>query len=371
MNLMGLLRLLGLVTIGWTVLAVGAGVFGLSRPAARSADFFIPAPALHEVVSLDRSPRTANEAPSLFDQATGRLKPLPLPAQFRWELLSVSPWRSRDGRLEAVGRWVDWSNEDADQPFCGLGLFRLPDAAVVRRVALDVLPTSRPCWIPDRPGELLFAAGDGQLYRCRIGSLPRVAADHADPTPADYEAPAKARTDLVAWRSRLPGEAPSFMTDPVWPADRRLKHLIFVAMCCQRRFPSGMAFEPAKLWWLKMSERGDAIVAAGRLTLPCADDGGIVSTAERSPYVTIGPDGEINLCYISRSPGARGWALKLAALELDRETGLPHVSAYQVPQVLAEDLAVVSLAGTADGKSVYAFTDDGAARRFSIPAPAR
>ena len=64
MNLMSLLRLIGLVAIGWTVLAVGAGMFGLGgpRPTTR-AEYFIPSPALHEVVSLDRALRPNNEAP--------------------------------------------------------------------------------------------------------------------------------------------------------------------------------------------------------------------------------------------------------------------------------------------------------------------
>jgi hypothetical protein len=370
MNLMSLLRLMGFLVIAWTVLAVGAGMYGFADPAGSTAEFFIPRPALHEIVSLDRVHRPTNARPALFDQSTGRIEPMPLPAQFQWELLTVSPWRSRDGRLEAVGRWVDWSNGDGES-LCGLGLFRLPDATVVRRVTLDVLPTSRPCWVPDRPGELLFAAGDGRLYRCRIG-------DHRAPSARDPGGQtdgggvSAARTHAVIWHCEEPGAATTFLSDPVWPTDPRFKRLVLVALCSQRRASSGMTYEPSKLWWLKLSTEGDAIVAAGRLIEPEKTDGPSQPSAERSPYIAIGANGQISLFYIARLSGDRGWKLHSSPLELDGATGVPHVRPTIEPRrPLGNELAVVSLAGTADGQSVYAFADNGRIRRLSVPLTTR
>jgi hypothetical protein len=370
MNLMSLLRLIGLVAIGWTVLAVGAGMFGLAGPRRYSTEYFIPSPALHEVVQLDRAPRPNHEGPALFDQATGRIEPLPLPTAYQWELLSVSPWRSRDGRLEAVGRWVNWSSSEGPEELYGLGLFRVPDATLVRRVTLDVLPTSRPCWAPDRKGELLFTAGDGQLYRCKIAG-DQNGSDGTE-VHTDGDAPTPARTEHVTWRCAQPGSGPAFLTDPVWPSDPSVKHLVFVALSARGQLGHRTAYEPPKLWWLRMSERGDSIVAAGRLTRPEAPDGTTDPTAERSPYVAVGAGGQINLCYIARNRGARGWKVHSAPLEIDHETREPHLQVTTAPaRSLSDELAVVALAGSADGESVFAFTQNGNVQKFSIPQTVR
>jgi hypothetical protein len=370
MNLMGLLRLIGLVAVGWTVLAMGAGVCGLAPRSGSTTEteYFMPRPALCEAISLDRVPRPNNDLPSLFDRATGRLEPLAVPPQFRWELVSISPWRSRDGRLQAVGRWVDWSGEAGEQELYGLGLFRLPDATLVRRITLDVLPTSRPCWVPDRAGELLFSAGDGQLYRCRIaGEQTLVKYDGPDDRP-EADGARATRAKPVIWRCEEPGRAGAFLTDPVWPTDRRIKHLVFVALSAQRRLGDRTAYEPAKLWWLKMSEHGDAIVAAGRLTRPEKADGTVDLRAERSPYIAIGAGGQINLFYTARESAARGWKVHSVPLEIDQRTGEPQIAKMTAPaRPLSGELAVVSLAGSADGQSVYAFTQSGEAHRFSVP----
>src|SRR5262249_35265262 len=129
--------------------------------------FYLAKPALHDAIAVSRSGMPGLEEYRLVDRSTGRSEPLPLPGEQRWACLSVAPWRDQAGNLEAVGRWsrIDSSNGHS---FCGLGLFSLASKSVVRRIELDVLPTGKPCWIPDRPGAFLFPAGDGQLYRCRL-----------------------------------------------------------------------------------------------------------------------------------------------------------------------------------------------------------
>ena len=52
--------------------------------------------------------------------------------------------------------------------FCGMGSFRLSDGAVISRVPMEVLPTGHPCWVPGQSRTILFPAGDGRLYRCRL-----------------------------------------------------------------------------------------------------------------------------------------------------------------------------------------------------------
>ncbi len=121
-----------------------------------------------------------------------------------------------------------------------------------------------------------------------------------------------------------------------------------------------------------MSERGDSIVAAGRLTRPEARDGTTEPRAERSPYVSVNAGGRINLCYIARNPGARGWKVHSAPLEIDHKTGEPHLQVTTAPaRSLSDELTAVALAGSADGESVFAFTRNGNVQRFSIPQTVR
>ncbi len=75
------------------------------------------------------------------------------------------PLRGQGGELEAAGRWV---NRGDDGAFCGWGLFRLSDGAVLSRVAVEVLPSGRPCWVPGHPRTIVFPAGDGRLHRCQL-----------------------------------------------------------------------------------------------------------------------------------------------------------------------------------------------------------
>jgi len=168
MNLMTLIRLPVLIAIGWTVVAMSAGVLGVGAGATASPTYFIPRPSFHDAVSSARAAHPGCEEFHLVDRTTGRIDPFPVPADDRWELFSVSPWRDREGNLEAVGRWIVRRSDARGQASCGLGLFRLTDGVVKSRIALDVLPTGRPCWVPGRPRERKPAA---ILWQLRSATL--------------------------------------------------------------------------------------------------------------------------------------------------------------------------------------------------------
>src|SRR5262249_55721944 len=162
----------------------------------------------------------------LVDRSTGRTERLPLPDDERWGCVSVSPWRDQDGNLEAVGRWNRLDPREG-QAFCGLGLFRLSNPAVVDRIELDVLPTGTPCWIPDRPGDFLFPAGDGQLYRCHIARAVDVD-DESRTRPRGHAGSGRVKRPLpVVWRCAKPGSAGTFLSDPVWPCEKELRQFVF------------------------------------------------------------------------------------------------------------------------------------------------
>ena len=228
MNLMNLVRLCGVVAIGWTVLALGFGVFRTKGSPAEETSFFLPEPALHEAVAVSQAGKGAEEY-RLVDRSTGQAQPLPLPEDASWGLVTVSPWRDQEGNLQAVGRWSRF-NSVSEQPFCGLGLFRLSDSAVVRSIELDVLPTGRPCWVPGRPGDLLFPAGDGQLHVCHLtgNSSER---DQASAAAAAHRKPIGFSVPYpVTWRCDKPGEGNVYLCDPVWPVEKPLQRFVFVSL---------------------------------------------------------------------------------------------------------------------------------------------
>src|SRR4051812_1729309 len=101
----------------------------------------------------------------LIDRVSGSSNLVPLPDEDQWGLLSVSPWSDAEGNREIVGHCHSLAAPLDGHPFWGLARLSLPEGRVIERVKLDLLPSGRPCWLPDRPGEILFAAGDGQFYR--------------------------------------------------------------------------------------------------------------------------------------------------------------------------------------------------------------
>jgi hypothetical protein len=366
MNLMSLIRLAVIVLIGWTGLALGARVFGVGAQPTNSPSYYLPRPSLHDAVVSARGSAPGFEEFHLVDQTTGRIDPFPMPDGDRWGLFSVSPWRDREGHLQAVGRWVVKADGEEGNAFCGLGLLRLPDATVKSRITLNVLPTGRPCWIPGRPGEVIFPAGDGRLHRCRIDGEPAGDDSSSFRTP-DRGDKGEPNPCPVLWQCAPPGTPDYLLADPMWPSDPRLRRFVFVTMSRQLPLGKERIYEPYKLWWLEISERADAILAAGPLTRAGADGSQIDGTIERYPNVAVDRRGQAHLIYLTRQPPARLWQLRSVALEIDRESGHPRISpASPQNSVLNESIALAPVMVSADGRKVYASAADGQIVNFAI-----
>ena len=140
----------------------------------------------------------------LVDHVDGRTATIDVPEGERWNFLSPSPWQDENGVVEAVGRFTRHRRRDrvAGASTYGLVRLRLPEAEVIERVDLEVLPTSRPAWNPIDDGHVLIAAGDGRLYSYRFA--PR---DEASGLIAAPERQATLGADLVAveWECQPPG----------------------------------------------------------------------------------------------------------------------------------------------------------------------
>jgi hypothetical protein len=156
MSLMTLVRSIGALAVAWTLLAIGLGAAGVQLPGPEPARAVV-----REAPPVDALPTylPRREGLTLIDRRDGHRAAIRLPQGYSWSLIGLSPWRATGAEREAIGRWV--SPDDVD--FCGWGLFRPSDGALLGRVATDVLATGRPCWIPGDARAIVFPAGNGQL----------------------------------------------------------------------------------------------------------------------------------------------------------------------------------------------------------------
>jgi hypothetical protein len=365
MNLMTLVRLLVLVVVGWTVISLSAGALGVGQANAPEPTYFLPRRALEDAMPDGQLEATGRMGYRLVDQTNGQVRSVALPDEETWSLLSVSPWRDKEGNLEAAGRWV--SRGDGNGEFCGLGCLSLPSATVKYRVTLDMLPTGKPCWLSARPGELLFPAGDGRLYRCNImGQSRDQIADGSGDFPAiKQENVVHARA--ITWEAETPGTGVAMLADPAVLPGAENRHLVFVSMSVQERRKGSVLNLPTRLWWVVLDDDDNAIVSAGRLTAPGPERDRKDFHFERLPNVVARADGQFSLVYLTRLAHETTWQLRSSTLEIDPRTALPRIAAGAEPMVLAKELRADPLVFSADGDSVYAVDRSGRIVEHSIP----
>ena len=85
------------------------------------------------------------------------------------------------------------------------------------------------------------------------------------------------------------------------------------------------------------------------------------------PSVTGGPSGGFTLAYLSRAPRGTSWRLCLAALSLDGRTGKPVTVRLAAPtEELSNGLRSTPPTFSSDGAAVFASTEDGRIKRYSL-----
>jgi hypothetical protein len=356
MTLMNLIRSLAAVALGWMLLALGIGAIG-GGPPSQSESAPIPAePSLHDAMPSDSSVSKRYE---LIDQASGSRTSLRLPEGDEWTIVSVCPWRDPSGELVAVGRWVNRE----DGPFCGLGVFRVSDSAVLGRVATEILPTGRPCWVPGHPWTVLFPAGDGRLHRCRL----RAPTEESLAGPASEDLEPMSSAVPLTWKANPPGQGKVLLGDPIWPAEPRLRRFVIVALSLQVKAGPCSVFQPSRLWWLEMNEAADTILTAGPLTGPARDDSDGERVCEQYPGIAIGTGGEIHVIYLSRRGEESALRLHSARLGFDADSGRPRIeSGRHGSRILGEGLDKAPLLVSADGGRIFALDRAGRIRTLSL-----
>jgi hypothetical protein len=299
----------------------------------------------------------------LIDRQSGRCVPMPLPAEDRWTTLSVSPWSVEEGCSDAVGLCSSLHAQADRDGFLGLALLRLPEARVVERLPMDVLPTSRPCWVPDRPGSILFAAGDGQLYRHNFAS---VVGSESDPeSNLTSDAPQRVPQPL-AWKCRRPAERAVYLTDPAWPAHPSLRRFVFATLIASSRRRDGQPAKDTSLWWLRMTHDGMTIESCGQLLGTDLADPRSTEEIRRFPTLAVRSAGEVRLVYLAHEPGKSRGRIMSTQIQVGEGTGQPMVLPG-TNSVIAEDCASVPPVVSADGKSVFCVSlRNGLVTRFPV-----
>jgi hypothetical protein len=363
MSLMTLVRMIGVLALGWTLVAIGIGASGTRL--ADSDPVAVETP-VRESPQVDAVPTNGltGTGLELIDRSTGQRAPIRQPRELRWSLISVSPWRVPGGELEAVGRWINPGGAD----FCGWGLFRLSDGVLLGQVVTEVLPMGRPCWVPGDERTILFPAGDGRLYRCRLDPGEEEPAGRRRTTDASGRA---GSPDPLVWATQPPGPGEVFLQDAVWPDAPALRKWVLVALRHQERLHGRFVYGPSRLWWLELSEDAGAIVAAGRLTATADGNTPSPGIDERFPNVAIDPAGGTRLVYLERSHRDRLWRLRSAPLELDARTARPAVviGADAPAAGLDAGLQATPLVVSTDGATVYGLSRSG--RLAALPAGGR
>ncbi len=285
----------------------------------------------------------------LIDRQSTQCDVMELPSGNRFGQMSISPWRDADGETEAVCQSFRASMLGLDQSFSGLARVRVPQGEVIEEFKLDLLPSGRVCWVPARPGRIVFAAGDGRLYR---HDFPGWEAGLA-PTGEDDAASAEAtKPTLVDWKVTHAGEAP-FVTDPFWSRHPLLRRLLIVTVIPQVKSANRPATEATELFWLVMRDDGATVEAAAKLEIPASDATGDRAMMRRFPTVERGQDGVFRLAYLARPLGQRKIRLEVVTIEIDPATALPRVPQGQMPRIVDQDAAPVPPVFSSDGMSIY------------------
>ena len=155
------IRLSAYLFLGSCFAAIGIGKMCGPSPILRSLENV----RLAHIPSITIS--GPEEKPSLVDLKTGVLFPFALPQGEILEWASCSPWHDELDQRQIAGHWSSRSGEGESKLATEFGLarFNFPDGKPLNRIPSEITPMSAPCWYPGTTAKILFAAGDGTLYR--------------------------------------------------------------------------------------------------------------------------------------------------------------------------------------------------------------
>lgn len=296
-----------------SVVAIGLGRMFPENPRGRLLDV-----CSQVYVSPFASPPDCKSV-RFLEPESGKLTQLELPESDVLDQASCSPWHDERGDVQVVGRWSRRLGSGMSALGDGFGLARVtyPSGRVLERFETSVVPASPPCWFPGTTAKILFAAGDGMLYRFAFegatGST--VGRDGRDEQPVPLE-----------WRPGVrPGIGRVYIRDVCWPADARLGGRFLVTLSPQARVGTRIEYMPSTLWWLSLDKDGTTIESATPVLPEDHADGNSYSENERMPTMLHAHDGPPLLAYLSRRLGTNDWKLQVAPVRLAGTSTAPKV----------------------------------------------
>ncbi|WZO99872.1 hypothetical protein EP7_001486 [Isosphaeraceae bacterium EP7] len=328
MALVTLIRSIGLLALIICGTAIGVGK--LAPPPAHSSVRLRTGTTQAGVNGVlfpggDRSAR-------LVDAENGSIRRLETGRDDRIEHLSVSPWTDAESHQQAVGRWFHREGDSTQLVPQGIGLARveLPSGRLLDRIETRMAPVAPPCWSPGLEARVIFAAGDGRLYR--------YAFEKADsPYSTSDEKPV-----ALTWRCKVPGEGDVYLAEPTRPTHPQWKGKLLVSLNTQIMTDGLPKMSVGQIWWLKLNDAETEIVAAGLVT-----GANEKNQLERCPTV-VGSPSNPALAYVSPGQNGRRWQLRVAPVEFLGEEGAP-VARTARSVVLATDCAPAPPAVSSDG----------------------
>ena len=357
-SLQSMLRLMSLLVVGLTILAVSVSRLDPPRQLIR-----LPRPATNVNINdflLDVADRDLR----WMDSDTGAIKVVSVEGAGILEAASCSPWVDDSGKRQMVGRWSSRQDQGprAISTAFGLGRYSYPDGVVLDQIPCDIVPVSPPCWYPGTQARILFAGGDGQLHQFAFEK------DNSLKIRSELDLTTDSEPTNVIWDCPRPGSGDVFIGDVSGPTDPRLAGRLLVSMRLQERQKSGeLQFTRAKLWWLKLDAAGNKIVAAGPLIDHDQQTDRTENYDERCPVLGTLADGSLALAYARQPDDHQGWSVFLGRTEINDRGDLIPTRKSQTRQldVLSQPVSPVF---SGDGRWLSVLvgrqeTDDSVARR--------
>ncbi len=332
----------GFCVIACALVAVCLGRGETHRDAAR-----LPSPPA--VAGLN-SWLTANDRDALIDLANGRVLPAPSAGSGLVATFPVcSPWVDARGRREIIASWHRRSSARllGGPPSWGLARFSYPDNRLLERLECDRLPSGPPAWLPGTASRVVFASGDGELYRFDLGPKRESSGQGSQKCPM---------SPPLSWLVRgVESETRHPMIRDVscpgsWPGGPWLLASVYRFKNPGDPRDSGKS----RVWWLRLTDDASAIADAGPLALDRPDDA-TEGPEEYSPVVVPGQGGRFTLAYLSREGDGRSCALNVARLKMNPATGAPGFLVSE-SRVILRDVAMNTPAFSPDGQWIYAVT---------------
>jgi hypothetical protein len=179
-------------TLGFACLVLTGFAIFLGRTTPRSVPARHGTSPRYHPVNLTFSTRTRAV---LLDTETGAVVARPSSSPDRIiAYSSCSPWQDDSNRSQIVATWRESGTSTwGDSGGCGLARFSFPDNVMLDRIPCWPVPASPAAWLPGRSARILFAASNGDLYRCDlevVDGLPLVARERtALPLPLGWACP--------------------------------------------------------------------------------------------------------------------------------------------------------------------------------------